>query len=221
MALRFSLGIMNRPGYDSPNMRGRFFVFEGIDGCGKTTQSTLLEKEMKCRGLPCAHLREPGGTEVGESIRRLLLEPSFSSMNPWTELFLFMASRAQLVSEKIRPSLKRGIHVILDRYYYSTATYQGVFGRIDPRDILHLAEHTARFEEPDRVFLLDLDPATAQRRTSKKDRIEKRGLRYQQEVRRRFLSLARKEPKRFRIIDSEASVEATHAAIMAEVDRVL
>src|SRR5262245_34945091 len=104
-------------------MRGRFFVFEGIDGCGKTTQSRLLQLELRRRGVNLLHLREPGGTTIGEAVRELLLDPRRAEMTPWTEVFLFMASRAQLVAEKIRPALAAGVTVVLDRYYYSTAAY--------------------------------------------------------------------------------------------------
>jgi len=105
-------------------MRGSLIAFEGIDGCGKTTQIGLLEASLAPHRR-LLRLREPGGTEVGERIRALLADGRHAEMTARTELLLFMAARAQLVAEKIEPGLRGGFVVLLDRYYYSTAAYQG------------------------------------------------------------------------------------------------
>jgi dTMP kinase len=202
-------------------MPGGFFAFEGIDGCGKSTQSRLLALELRRRGRKVLHLREPGGTAIGEAVRGLLLDPRRREMTPWTEVFLFMASRAQLVSEKIRPARTAGVTVILDRYYYSTAAYQGAAGGVGVSTVLALAERVARFDKPDRVFVLDIDPdAAARRRRSPADRIERKGLAYQRAVRRSFLSIAKRD-RTLRVIQGEGDASAIHRAIVREVDRVL
>jgi len=202
-------------------MPGGLFAFEGIDGCGKSTQSRLLTLELRRRGRPVLHLREPGGTAIGEAVRGLLLDPRRREMTPWTEVFLFMASRAQLVSEKIRPARSAGVTVILDRYYYSTAAYQGAAGGVGVATVLALAEKVARFDKPDRVFVLDIDPdAAARRRRSPADRIERKGLAYQRAVRRSFLSIAKRD-RRLRVIDGDGDASDIHRTIVREVDRVL
>lgn len=203
-------------------MSGKFFVFEGIDGCGKTTQAEFLVTALEKRGLKTVHLREPGGTPIGEFIRGLLLDHREVEMAPWTEVFLFMASRAQLVADRLRPALQRGDTVVLDRYYYSTAAYQGAAGGIGVLEILDLSERVAKFDRPDRIFLLDLDPRIAlQRMGPARDRLEARGLRYQEQVREGFVRIARSDKDRFRIIDASQPAAAIHKAVLAEVDRVL
>jgi dTMP kinase len=133
-------------------------VLEGIDGAGKTTQADRLEVRLRSDGLRVLRAREPGGTAIGERLRELLLDARRSEMDARTELFLYMASRAQLVAEVLLPALKRGDTVLLDRYYYSTAAYQGAAGRVGIEEVLELAERIAKFPRPDRVVLLDLDP---------------------------------------------------------------
>jgi dTMP kinase len=195
-------------------MRGRFIVLEGIDGSGKSTVARRLEEELGRAGRKVVRTREPGGTPISEQVRAVLLDPANAAMLPWTELFLYMASRAQLVDEVIRPALRRGAVVLCDRYYYSTAAYQGAAGGVGSRRVLELAERTARFERPDLVLLLDLPPAEARRRAGdRRDRVESKGAAYQERVRRGFLALARREPRRFRVIDaSRPAVEVFEEA---------
>lgn len=201
-------------------MRGSLIVLEGIDGCGKTTQIERLEAALvKFRKVE--RLREPGGTVVGEKIRALLADPSHAEMTPRTELLLFMAARAQLADEKIGPALRGGLVVLLDRYYHSTAAYQGGASGLGVSKVLDLVE-TLRFPKPDLVVLLDLDPAEAAKRTGgAKDRIESKGPDYQWKVRSTFLKMARDDRKRFRIIDASKSPEEVHEAIIKVVKRVL
>src|ERR1043166_8144231 len=154
-------------------MRGRFIVVEGIDGSGKSTMAARLARDLSRRGRRVVRTREPGGTRLGESIRAVLLDAKNSEMVPMTELFLYMASRAQLIDEIIRPALARGADVVCDRYYYSTAAYQGAAGRVGIGTILEVAEKIARFEKPDLVALLDLPPSVARRREGNRhDRVE-------------------------------------------------
>ncbi|MBI2932361.1 MAG: dTMP kinase [Planctomycetes bacterium] len=202
-------------------MRGRFFVFEGIDGCGKSTQAELLAAALRKRGLKTAHLREPGGTPVGEAVRKLLLDHGKLDLAPMTEVFLFMASRTQLVCDLLRPALDNGDIVVLDRYYYSTAAYQGAAGKVGIPFVLNLAD-IAGFPQPDRVFLLDLDPTAALARTgAARDRIEQKGLEYQRHVRAGFLEMAKSDPERFRIVNAAQPANAVAQEILREVERVL
>ncbi len=202
-------------------MRGRFIVLEGIDGCGKTTQSQLLQRALQRRGMRPLRLREPGGTPIGEAVRELLLDPASGDLASWTEVFLFMASRAQLLDERVRPALARGTTVILDRYYYSTAAYQGAAGGVGVPVVLGLAR-TARLDAPDRVFVLDIDPAAARERLGRtRDRMERKGAAYQRRVRRGFLAMARRDPKRLKVIDAGRPPAHVHDEIMKEVARVL
>lgn len=202
-------------------MGGRFIVFEGIDGSGKSIQAGLLAKAFR-RRHPVLCTREPGGTRIGERIRRLLLDPLHREMIPLTELFLYMASRAQILAEVIRPALQNGKTVICDRYYYSTAAYQGAAGGLGIDRILKLAEKFSRFEKPDIVFILDLNPRDASRRIRRtRDRMEDKGLAYHHRVRSAFRRMARRDSRRFRLIEASQSPEAVHAFIVRELADVL
>lgn len=193
-------------------MSGCFIVIEGIDGSGKSSLAQRLEAALQAVKRRVVRTREPGGTPLGERIRSLLLAPENKAMVPFTELFLFMACRAQLVEELIRPALKRGDVVLLDRYYYSTAAYQGAAGRIGMPVVMDVAERVSRFPKPDLVLLLDLPPSRARSRDGiRNDRVENKGLAYQQRVRQGFLRLARREPRRFCVLDASRTAEAVFA----------
>jgi dTMP kinase len=200
-------------------MAGRFIVFEGIDGCGKTTQIGMLESALKRKVV---RLREPGGTPIGEDIRVVLLNAKHAGMSPTTEFLLYMASRAQLVEQEIRPALKRGDVVLLDRYYYSTAAYQGAAGKLGVKYVLDFAEKTCGFPKPDLVVLLDVDPEEAARRTTReKDRVEAKGIEYQKRVRAAYLAIAKAQKRRFRVIGTSGSIQAVHEKVLEVVTRVL
>jgi dTMP kinase len=203
-------------------MRGRFIVVEGIDGSGKSTVAARIADELTRRGRKVLRTREPGGTPLSEKIRTLLLDAKNSEMVPFTELFLYMASRAQLVDEVIRPSLKDGVDVVCDRYYYSTAAYQGAAGRVGIPVVLDVAEKIAKFEKPDLVALLDVDPAVARAREGiRNDRVESKGLDYQKRVRAGFLKLARRDRRRIRVIDAARPSDDVFEDVKKAVDRVL
>ncbi len=199
-------------------MQGRFIVFEGIDGCGKSTQAKRLVTHLKKKGKKVVSIREPGGTPVGEKIRDLLLHSKKTSISPRAELFLYMASRAQLVDDVIQPALAAGKIVVCDRYYYSTAAYQGAAGKTGVKEVLHLAENIARFPKPDRVFLLDLPARAALARlTGPKDRMEQKGLAYMERARQAFLRIARKNPRTFSIHPGNASPDTIQDEIQASL----
>lgn len=203
-------------------MRGRFIVVEGVDGSGKSTVAARVADDLDRRGRTVLRTREPGGTPLGEKIRALLLDAKNAEMVPFTELFLYMASRAQLVDEVIRPALRRGADVVCDRYYFSTAAYQGAAGRVGIPVVLAVAEKIAKFERPDLVVLLDLDPEVARRREGiRNDRVESKGLAYQKRVRAGFLRLARGDRRRFQVIDANRPAETVFDDVRKAVDRAL
>lgn len=202
-------------------MRGRFIVFEGIDGSGKSSVSANIERHLKSAGRRVLRTREPGGTPIGEKVRALLLDPANAEMLPWTELFLYMASRAQLVGGTIRPALAKGVDVLCDRYYYSTAAYQGAAGKVGMPMVLRIAEQIAKFQRPDLVLLFDVAPGVARTRAGdRRDRVEAKGAAYQERVRRGFLRMA-KADRRFRVLDASRPAEEVFEAARKAVDRAL
>jgi dTMP kinase len=203
-------------------MRGRFIVVEGIDGSGKSTMAARVADDLRRRGRKALRTREPGGTPLGEKIRELLLDARNSEMVPYAELFLFMASRAQLVDQVVRPALALGTDVVCDRYYYSTAAYQGAAGKVGIDTVITVAEKIAKFRKPDLVLLLDLDPALARSRDGiRNDRVESKGLDYQKKVRAGFLKLAKRDRKRIQVIDAARPAAAVLADVLKAVARAL
>jgi dTMP kinase len=199
-------------------MRGKFIVFEGIDGSGKSTQVRLLEQALLRRRIRVEKIREPGATRIGERIRELLLDTR-SEMNTVCELFLYMAARAQLVQERILPLLRDGTWVICDRYVYSSAAYQGAAGGLGIDKVMQIGQAAIDGAIPDRIFLLDLKPAEAAKRMEGKaaDRIEKRGLEYQNKVRNGFRKLKRRLGKRLVILPATRSPEEIHQTLLKEL----
>jgi dTMP kinase len=203
-------------------LRGRFIVIEGIDGSGKSTLAARLAGDLAAIGRKVLRTREPGGTPLSEKIRALLLDRKNAEMVPLTEFFLYMASRAQLVDEVIRPALAAGQVVICDRYYYSTAAYQGAAGNVGVDAVLNISEKLARFQKPDLVVLLDLPPKVARTRQGiRDDRVESKGAAYQERVRRGFLVIARRERRRFKVFDAGQSPDELYEEVRREVARVL
>jgi len=199
-----------------------FITFEGTEGAGKSTQIRLLCEYLKKKKLKILQTFEPGGTELGQAIRRLLLEATHP-ISSETETLLYMASRAQLVSEVIAPALKERKIVICDRWVDATLAYQGYGLGVDLGFIKSLAERVTRGLEPDLTLFLDLDVRTGLERAlsrGKPDRIESRARVFHQRVRKGYLALAKKNPKRIRRI-SVTTVEQTQQLIREAVDHVL
>ncbi len=194
-------------------------TFEGIDGCGKSTQIELLKNYFIDKGIPFSFFREPGGTEISERIRSLLLHET-KEMDPVTELLLFSAARSQLINEKILPLLKKNQMVILDRFYDSTTAYQG-YGResADLASIQTLNRMATHNTKPDLTFYLKIQPEAAARRTSKneKDRMENSGTGFFKKVVDGYDTLAKQE-KRFHIINAEMSPDQIHSEIIAIIE---
>jgi dTMP kinase len=194
-----------------------FITFEGLDFSGKSTQARLFVDRLRERGTTVRVLREPGGTELSERVRALLLERSTEPVHMLSEILLFEASRAQLVHQIIRPALARGETVVCDRYYDSSTAYQG-FGRGIPLDTVHTlnAIATGRLA-PDLTFLLDIPVREIARRQAAagvaSDRMESAGTDFYQRVRNGFLTLVTSEPGRVVRVDGEGEPAAVAATV--------
>lgn len=197
-------------------MRGRFITFEGIDGAGKSTQIDVIETTLKARGLEVIRTREPGGTPLGEVIRKELLSVS---MDPATETLLFFASRAEHIAQVIKPALNRGTWVLSDRFTDATYAYQ-VGGRGFPA---HKVEELERWTQgdlqPDRTVLFDIDPKVAAQRVAQArsmDRFEKESLDFFTRVRNAYLTRAKESPERFLIVNSMQNKESVSEILRKE-----
>jgi len=196
--------------------------FEGIDGCGKSTQISLLKKYLNQKNRISHLFREPGGTQISEKIRSLLLHDS-DEMDSVTELLLFSAARSQLISEKVVPLLKKKEIVILDRFYDSTTAYQGYGRKSSTLEHIHLLNSIASHDtKPDLTFYLRIAPEIANKRTqnTEKDRMEKSGLSFFRSVTKGFDELS-KSNKRFVTLDAEREVEIIHKEIITTVENRL
>ncbi|MDD5565631.1 MAG: dTMP kinase [Candidatus Omnitrophica bacterium] len=203
-------------------MKGKFITFEGSEGCGKSTQSRLLYLHLKKQGFPVVYLREPGGTKVSEKIRNMLLDPGNKSLTAECELLLYMASRSQVVSEVIEPALKKGKVVISDRFLDSTLAYQGYGLGIDLGFIKQVGRFSTHGLKPDLTIFLDTPLRQCFKAIGRaRDRIERRKFSYHQKVRRGYLTLAQKEPGRFKIIRLERDKHNTQEKIRAIVSQLL
>lgn len=184
-------------------LRGRFIVFDGPDGSGKTTQFQRFARFLETSGVRVCQVREPGGTPIGEQVRRVLLDPENAEMDVRCEMLLYMASRAQLVSRQIKPALVRGELVLADRYVSSTLAYQGAAGGLSQEEILSVAKVAVGECWPDVVVVFDVDPGTAANRLGPdKDRVEQKDQPFHQAVRKGYLDQARKDPSRYLVIDA-------------------
>jgi len=208
----------------------RFITFEGGDGTGKTTQLKALESHLRGKGRSCISTREPGGTSLGKLIRQVLLEIGKQPIASPTELFLYLADRAQHVQEVILPAIEGGKIVLCDRYTDSTLAYQGYGRGIDLGLLRQLNDFANRGVKPDLTLLLDCPvelglSRTAQRQPSagsargREDRFERERVEFHEKVRAGFLAMARAEPERFRIIDASHSLEQVSREIQNIIDR--
>jgi dTMP kinase len=192
-----------------------FFSFDGIDGTGKTTQMRMFCDALRAHGLNVVTCRDPGSTAVGEQIREILLNSDDSTpIGRRSEMLLYMAARAQLAEEVIRPALDAGKVVVCDRYLMANVVYQGHAGGLNPDIVREVGQVATAGLLPDCVFLLDMDPEAARRRLSRPlDRMESQGLEYNRKLREGFLSEASRPESRTRVIDADRSSESVHADI--------
>ncbi|MEJ5230081.1 MAG: dTMP kinase [Pseudothermotoga sp.] len=191
-----------------------FISFEGIDGSGKGTQVSLFLSYLERQGLPFVRVREPGGTELGEAIRKLLLAKEEISICPRAELFLFLASRSQLVSEIVLPALRENKIVVADRFIDSSVAYQGAARKLGTKIVEELNDFATCGLKPDLTYYIDITPETALRRKRGSDRIESEGIKFLAAVREAYLNLLEQHSNRIVLINGERSVDEIHQEII-------
>ena len=211
--------------------RGKFVTLEGVEGSGKTTQSALLCDYLRKQGIDVIETREPGGTDLGEKIRQILLSPVNSVPVPASELLLFLAARAQQVAEIMMPALESGTWVVCDRFSDATLAYQGYGRGIDTEVIRTLNDVATGGLEPDITILLDLDVETGIGRAiagkgefaedENGDRMEKEDIEFHDRVRRGYLTLAQQEPDRIKVIPVTDSIEDVHRTTVTLIEPFL
>ncbi len=205
----------------------KFITFEGIEGCGKTTQAKLLIDTLHQRSVSAILTREPGGTRIGDQIRKILLHSENTDMTPMAELLLYEASRAQHVQELILPNLQNGMNVLCDRYGDASIAYQGAGRNIAPEVVREANRLATGGLQPDLTLLIDVTPEQGLSRARARNltfnfaveegRFEEEDIRFHRAVREGYLALAQSEPTRFRLIDGSGSVEEVQRRIQAVV----
>jgi len=202
--------------------KGLFITFEGSEGSGKSTQIALIETELKKKGLDVLLIREPGGVKISELIRKVLLDVKNTEMNNECEVLLYMAARAQLVGEVIRPALACGKVVLCDRFLDSTIVYQGYGHGMDLKTIRDIGAFSTQKVRPDMTLLFDIETEEGLRRAGQnKDRIEQRSLDYHKRVRSGYLQLAKEDPGRFRVIRVDRGKEEIFQEVKAHIEHCL
>ncbi len=205
-------------------MNGLLITFEGIEGSGKSTQIELLRARLESLKLNVVVTRQPGGTRIGESIRKVLLNPNNTTLDPHAEALLYAADRAQHAAEVIQPALDRDRVCLCDRFSDSTTAYQGAGRAIAGEDIQWLHRFALQGCLPDLTLLLDLPEKEGLARAAQAgepDRIEREALEFHARVREGFLTIAKHEPERVKVIDGLQSVDAVAQAIWAHVSPVV
>ena len=207
-------------------MSGIVISFEGIDASGKTTQISRLETWLRKHGFDVLVRREPGGTELGERIRDILLDPRWRAMHPRAEFLLYSASRAQLVEEDLFPFLQRENAIaLLDRYYDSSTAYQGAGRDIDIKEVHHVNRFATAELRPHLTFFFDLPLAEARRRkglqSREADRLEASDDAFYERVRQGYLTLCAQEPKRMVRLDATLAADVLAERILEEVKKLL
>lgn len=205
-------------------MSGLFITMEGTDGAGKTTQINMLKESLDNRGYHVVCVREPGGTPIGEKIRSIIIDKENGEMCNMTEALLYAAARAQLVEEVILPVLKSGGVVISDRFVDSSLVYQGYARGMGERRIKNLNRYAVEDLEPDITFFLKLKPEDGLKRKRSQaelDRIESENFNFHQRVYDGYVSLARRNKKRIRMLDALKAPDEIHSEIISEIDKLL
>ncbi len=201
--------------------RGFFLSLDGLDGAGKSTQCRLLADWLQAQGQRVVLTRDPGGTNLGNRIREILLN-SQNAMSLWSEAFLYMASRAQLVEEVIRPELEQGACVVCDRFLLANVVYQGHAGGLPVEKLWEIGLLATGGLEPDLTLVLDLPPhAAAKRKPGPGDRMESRGEDFHARVRQGYLAEAKRRPDKIQVIGAGQPIEIVRDSIRREVARVL
>lgn len=203
--------------------KGIFITFEGGEGCGKSTQVRHLYKYLKSKGYNVVLTYEPGGGEISNKIRNILLSLRNKNLHYKTELLLYLASRAQHIEEKIKPALKDGKIVICDRFSDSTFAYQGGARKIPENIIKFIDDFATSKTKPDITILLDISPEEGLKRIEniKYDRLENEEINFHRRVRKSYLQLAQKNVERIKIFDGREEVKVLHNKIVREIDKLL
>ena len=200
------------------SLGGRFVVFDGPDGSGKSTQFRRFSDAARAAGVEVVEVREPGGTPIGEKVRAILLDPANSEMTTRTEMLLYMASRAQLFEQRIAPAIASGALVLADRFVSSTLAYQGTAGGIAEAEILAVGEVATGNRWPDLTVVFDVPTEVALRRLSPLlDRMEQKGADFHARVRAGYLAQARRWPERYAVVDSGVAPDEVTAALLRSV----
>ncbi len=216
------------------NTQGRrlFITFEGIEGCGKTTQINLLKRYLTLQGYDIVLTREPGGTAIGRKLKGILLSPENHQITPGAELLLYAADRSQHMEEIIRPALEEGKIILCDRFTDATIAYQGYARGIELKLIERLNRLATGGLKPNLTILLDCPvevglgrlsqrESSRWRGTSFKDRLEREGIDFHQRVRKGYLKIAEREPRRLKVVDAGREIEIVQAEIKGLVSRSL
>jgi dTMP kinase len=211
-------------------MKGTFITFEGIEGSGKSTQIVLLANHLRSGGASIALTREPGGTHIGDQVRKILLDPSHRLLDPKAELLLYAASRAQHLKEVILPALAAGKLVLCDRFSDATLAYQGYGRGLDIEMIRDLDRIVCAGTQPDLTILFDINVPlgiarahgrNASRGLEAEARFENEELVFHERVRQGYLTLARESPHRFRVVDASPSPDEIQKALRRIMDEVM
>lgn len=214
--------------------RGQFISFEGGEGGGKTTQIKLLAEKLKARGIDVVQTREPGGSAGAEQLRQLLLTGDIAAWSPISEALLFAAGRADHLDKLILPSLAKGSWVLCDRFLDSTRAYQGVAGNVPPELINVIEKYVVAQNLPNRTYILDLDPKIGLGRANARmaeikanqahmaeDRFENMQMQFHLDLRQCYLDIAKNEPERCSLINADQTIEAIHADIWVDAQKLL
>ena len=201
--------------------RGVFITFEGADGCGKTTQIELLKKYLDEKNIKNIQTREPGATELGVELRKILLHYE-KPVSDVAETFLYLADRAQHIEVEIKPMLDDGYIILCDRFIDSTVSYQGYARKQDINQINKLNEIATKGLKPDLTIVFDIESTIAQKRLQgEKDRLEKEGLEFHKALRFGYLELAKKEPDRIKVINADDTIENIHKKVIELISRYI
>ena len=203
--------------------RGKFITFEGNDGSGKTTISKLVYEQLSTQGINVIFTREPGGIEIAEQIRQIILDPNNKTMDARTEALLYAASRRQHLVEKILPALNNGIHVICDRFIDSSLAYQGMGRQIGMQEVYDMNLFATEGILPDLTLFLDVSVEEAMNRMASreaKDRLEQEDNAFHQRVRLGYEKVKELYPQRIHVIDAHQSIEKVTENCMQEIERI-
>ncbi|MHC4716486.1 MAG: dTMP kinase [Planctomycetota bacterium] len=208
------------------SLRGKFIVLDGPDGAGKSTQLDLLAELLARQGAEVERVRDPGGTSVGDKIRQILLDRANGDMVPLCEMLLFMASRAQLIAEKVRPAVTAGKVVLCDRFISATIAYQGASG-VEAQPIIDVGNLAVQGVWPDLTVVLDLPAEVGLERVGRRvaqagqDRMEIRSMAYHQAVRENFLTLSKCYPRPVVVVDAQGEPKAVFSRVLEAIAKAL